>query len=295
MNRQDFQTVLGQVDNVGDTLMRNRMNAEAKQERTADRDLRERMFTEQQATRKELQTQNAAWKTQSQDQQQLQTIIKANADGSLDDASRERANQWISTHPQLSATGIQLVKPMPKTPGTMETSQTRNHAELKKLQDQIRTATTPEAKAAAEQDLADFKSLLPGRPDGIKPEKTPDDMALDVAQRRRAEAVADNKPDEVERLDLLADRLSGKLFKPVAGEVRKRDEELMQGGQPAQPPAAPVPQQPQAAGTNAPAGAGPKAVNVEAIMAEANRAIQAGAPRDAVLKELQEKYGITVK
>lgn len=231
MNRADLSLVLNQVDNVGDTLLRNRMNAEAKQERAADRNLREKMFTEQQATRKELQTQNNAWKTQNEDQQQLQMIIKANADGSLDDASRERANQWILSHPQLSATGIQLTKPMPKAVGTMETSQTRNHAELKKLQEQIRMATTPEEKAAAEQDLADFKSLLPGRPEVVKPEISQSDKELEILQRKRldAEAVADE--NAITKIDTAISKRSPK----GAGALRKRDEQLMNEAAAGQP------------------------------------------------------------
>lgn len=292
MNRADLSLVLNQIDGVGDTLLRNRMNAEAKQERAADRNLRERMFTEQQATRKELQTQNNAWKTQNEDQQQLQMIIKANADGSLDDASRERANQWIMQHPQLSATGIQLTKPMPKAVGTMETSQTRNHAELKKLQEQIRMATTPEAKAQAEQDLADFKSLLPGRE---KSEETKPDAgamtALNELQRAWAEAIKNKDQAEADRIGASIDATRQKWNINPAG-----------GAAATPAPTASQPK-PQPAATNAPVQL-PKVqtqADVDRAIQEANDAINgtgkyAGKRKDPkVVKQMLREMGIELK
>lgn len=217
---------LGQADQLGDTLLRNRVMKQQQVERGEDNAMKERMFNENVTARKDATAATAAWRTQNEDQQQLQTIIKANAEGSLDDAGREKANQWIATHPQLSGTGIQLVKPTPKTPGTMETSQTRNHSELKKLQQQIATATTPEAKAAAEKDLADFKSLLPGKP---KPELTDSEKDMETAKRARTKAQLDGEEGNLSRADDLINRLTPKQTVPIMGEVRKRDEELMGG------------------------------------------------------------------
>lgn len=62
-------------------------------------------------------------------------------------------------------------------------------------------ATTPEAKAQAEQDLADFKSLLPGRE---KSEETKPDAgamtALNELQRAWAEAIKNKDQAEADRI-----------------------------------------------------------------------------------------------
>lgn len=253
MNRADLSLVLNQVDNVGDTLLRNRMLKQRKEERAEDMGvrskeraedmgMRERMFTEQQATRKATEQATADWRKETARDRRIQAAIHNNASGTMDDASRTEFNQWIDSDPELRFSGLNLKAPPPKdAKGTMETSQTRNHAELKKLQEQIRSATTPEAKAQAEQDLADFKGLLPGRetPAAAKPAPTLDDEALKAARSKRADAVASGNAKEVERIDLLMDKLTGKNFKPVMGEMRQRDEELMAGAPPnavTQPP-----------------------------------------------------------
>src|SRR6478609_8229828 len=163
MQRADMAMVLNEANNLGDTLLKNRVMAQQDKQNTADRDLRKQEMGLASADRETQANNLAGWRTQQQDQSMLQNYLKANADGSLDDDGRAKANQWISAHPYFGGTGMQLVKPPKKEVGTMETSQTRNHAELKKLQEQIRTATTPEEKAQAEQDLADFRTLLPGR------------------------------------------------------------------------------------------------------------------------------------
>lgn len=201
MNRQDFQTVLGQVDNVGDTLLRNRMNADAKAERGLDRNLRERMFTEQQAGRQATEQATADWRKESARDRRIQAAIHNNASGTMDDASRNEFNQWIDNDPELRFSGLNLKAPPAKeAAGTMETSQTRNAAELRKLQQQVASALTPEAKAQAEQELADFKGLLPGR---TEPEEKPDAgamTALNELQRAWAEAVKKNTPEEADRI-----------------------------------------------------------------------------------------------
>ena len=213
MNRADLSLVLNQVDNVGNTLLQNRMLKQRKEERAEDMGvrskeraedmgMRERMFTEQQATRKATEQATADWRKETARDRRIQAAIHNNASGTMDDASRNEFNQWIDSDPELRFSGLNLKAPPPKdAPGQMETSQTRNHAELKKLQEQIRSATTPEAKAQAEQDLADFKGLLPGRD---KPEETKPDSgamtALTELQRSWAEAVKNNNPDEADRI-----------------------------------------------------------------------------------------------
>jgi hypothetical protein len=212
MNRADLSLVLNQVDNVGDTLLQNRMLKQRKEERTEDMGvrskertedmgMRERMFTEQQATRKATEQATADWRKETARDRRIQAAIHNNASGTMDDASRTEFNQWIDSDPELRFSGLNLKAPPPKdAKGTMETSQTRNHAELKKLQEQIRSATTPAAKAQAEQDLADFKGLLPGRE---TPETKPDAgamTALNELQRSWAEEVKNNNPEEADRI-----------------------------------------------------------------------------------------------
>lgn len=159
MNRADFAMALGQADQLGNTLLKNRMIDQQQSNRSEDNALKERMFNEQVTARKEASKQTNDWRTKNQDQIQLQTIIKANSDGSLDDAGRETANQWIANHPQLSGTGIQLIKPMPKQPGQFNTAPGHNLEILTQLRNDVAAATTPEAKTAASQKLDDFMSL----------------------------------------------------------------------------------------------------------------------------------------
>jgi hypothetical protein len=174
MNRADWGMVLNQANNLGDTLLQNRMMKQQETQRAADLARQQSQFDETMKWRREeneaqtnYRTNQAQdvkdWRTRNEDQQQLQTLIRANADGSLDDAGREKANAWIAQNPFLSATGIQLVKPIAKTAGTMETSQTRNFQALRELQQAIAEARTPDERQAAESALAEFKALLPGR------------------------------------------------------------------------------------------------------------------------------------
>ena len=150
---------LGQADQLGNTLLQNRVMKQQQTERADDRAMRERMFNENVTARKEAAKTTNDWHTQNEDQQQLQTIIKANADGSLDDAGREKANQWIASHPKLSGTGIQLVKPMPKQPGQFNTAPGHNLEVLTQLRADVAKATTPADKANAAQKLNDFLAL----------------------------------------------------------------------------------------------------------------------------------------
>ena len=292
MNRADLSLVLNQVDNVGDTLLRNRMMTDQKAERTADRGLRERMFTEQQATRKATEQATADWRKETARDRRIQAAIHNNASGTMDDASRNEFNAWIDSDPELRFSGLNLKAPPPKdAKGTMETSQTRNHAELKKLQEQIRSATTPEAKAQAEQDLADFKGLLPGRD---KPEETKPDAgamtALTELQRSWAEAVKNNDPAEADRIARSIEATRQKWNINPGGPAGAA------GSKPAAAaPVAPVAAAPAANQEQDPDDSQAGAVNVDEIMAEAQAAIKAGAPRAKVIAELRSKYGITVK
>lgn len=292
MNRADLSLVLNQVDNVGNTLLQNRMLKQRKEERAEDMGMRERMFTEQQATRKATEQATADWRKETARDRRIQAAIHNNASGTMDDASRNEFNQWIDSDPELRFSGLNLKAPPPKdAKGTMETSQTRNHAELKKLQEQIRSATTPEAKAQAEQDLADFKGLLPGRetPQAAKPVPTLDDEALKAARSKRADAVAAGNNAEVSRIDVLMDKLSGKLFKPAIGDLRMAESGRSDTGSqsiPAAPPNATQPQDPD----DSQAGA----VNVDVALQEAEEAIRAGAPRAKVIERLK-KLGINIQ
>lgn len=285
-NRQDLALVLNQVDNVGDTLLQNRMLKQRKEERTEDMGMRERMFTEQQATRKATEQATADWRKETARDRRIQAAIHNNASGTMDDASRNEFNQWIDSDPELRFSGLNLKAPPPKdAKGTMETSQTRNHAELKKLQEQIRSATTPEAKAQAEQDLADFKGLLPGR---AKNEPDPDAgamTALNELQRAWATAVKDNNPDEAARIAKSIEATRAKWNINPGGPSAA-------GSKPAAAPAAAAPSANQ---EQDPDDSQAGAVNVDEIMAEAQAAIKAGAPRAKVIAELRSKYGITVK
>lgn len=176
-NRQDMNMVLGQMDELGNTMMKNRVLKQQEQERNdlmgqrerfqqTDTNLRTKQMDQNAQMHKDQMQTNSDWKTQADDQHTLQIGIKANADGSMDDAGRQKFNQWILAHPKLAGTGIQLIAPPVAQKGRMETSQTRNLEQLRELQAQIAAATTPEEKQQAEQDLASFKELLhQGPPD----------------------------------------------------------------------------------------------------------------------------------
>ena len=185
MLRQDFAMALGQADQLGNTLLQNRMMKQQQSNRVEDNAMRERMFNEQQTTRKEAAKANNDWRTQNEDQQQLQTIIKANAEGSLDDAGREKANQWIATHPKLGGTGIQLVKPQPKQAGQFNTAPGYNLEILTQLRNDVAVATTPEAKAQASQKLADFQALT-GKAEKVGGE---DDMETVTETTEKVDAI----------------------------------------------------------------------------------------------------------
>lgn len=170
-NRQDMNMVLGQMDELGNTLMKNRVLKQQEQERNdlmgqrerfqqTDTNLRTKQLDQNAQMHKDQMQTNSDWKTQADDQHTLQIGIKANADGSMDEAGRQKFNQWILAHPKLAGTGIQLIAPPMAQKGRMETSQTRNLEQLRELQAQIAAATTPAEKQQAEQDLASFKELL---------------------------------------------------------------------------------------------------------------------------------------
>jgi hypothetical protein len=214
---------LGQADQLGNTLLQNRMMKQQQAERGEDRAMRERMFNENVTARKEATTANNEWRTQNEDQQQLQTIIKANAEGSLDDAGRAKANQWIATHPKLSGTGIQLIKPIPKQPGQFNTAPGRNLEILTQLRQAVAQATTPEEKATASQQLNDFMSFT-GKP--AKPEIDP---RLSAAKKAAIDAELSGDAGAMERAQKIINQVTPKETVPVMGDVRKRDEELMGG------------------------------------------------------------------
>lgn len=201
MLRQDFAMALGQADQLGNTLLQNRMMKQQQTNRTEDNAMRERMFNEQQTTRKEAAKANNEWRTQNEDQQQLQTIIKANAEGSLDDAGREKANQWIATHPKLGGTGIQLIKPMPKQPGQFNTALGHDLEILTQLRNDVAMATTEDDKNAATQKLADFQTLA-GK-GGNATEAKPDagaQTALNELQRGWAAAIKNDDMPTANRI-----------------------------------------------------------------------------------------------
>src|SRR6478752_5786464 len=114
MQRADMAMVLNEANNLGDTLLKNRVMAQQDKQNTADRDLRKQELGLAHTERETQNTNLANWRTQQQDQSMLQNYLKANADGSLDDDGRAKANQWISAHPYFSHTGLQLVKPPAK-------------------------------------------------------------------------------------------------------------------------------------------------------------------------------------
>lgn len=210
---------LGQADQLGNTLLQNRVMKQQQSNRVEDNAMRDRMFNEQQTTRKEAATANNEWRTQNEDQQQLQTIIKANAEGSLDDAGREKANQWIATHPKLGSTGIQLIKPQPKQPGQFNTAPGRNLEILTQLRERVKSATTPEGRAEANQQLADFQSFT-GKKQEIDPR-------LSAAKKAAIDAELSGDVGAMERAQNIINQVTPKETVPVMGDVRKRDEELM--------------------------------------------------------------------
>jgi len=270
MNRQDFNTVLGQVDNLGNTLLQNRVMEQQTGERQQERDWRQKMFTEQQATRADLNKQNAEWKNQNEDQQTLQMIIRANADGSFDDAARQRANEWITQHPALGKTGIQLSKPAEKSTGQFNTAPGHNLKILTDLRAQIRAAQNGGDTAGAQnlqQQLDDFMALT-GKAPEAKAANDPSAKAVETARAAKTKAQLDGDAEAEARADSLLARLTPAQFQPVMGDVRRAEQQ----------------------DTSAPGKP-----DHAAILAEAQQAIQKGADPVKVKARLKEKFGITLK
>jgi hypothetical protein len=143
---------LGQMDELGNTLMKNRVLQQQKDERNQLVDQRDRFQTQDVGLRQQAidasKTQHADalkqsndWHTQAQDSSELQAALKANAAGELDDAARTKVNQWLSAHPKFGPTGIQLTAPPVKAnKGTFETANTREAQYKTDLQDQLAAA-----------------------------------------------------------------------------------------------------------------------------------------------------------
>ena len=170
MNRADMQMMLGQADELGNTLMKNRVLKQQNDERnqlvdqrnrfqTQDVGLRQQQIDNQAKEHSDNTTMVGNARSDEADTKTLSAGIQANMTGQFDDASREQFNGWLASHPKFN--GLRVVAPPQVQKGTMETSQTRNFSQLQKLQQQIAAATTPEQKQQAEDQLATFKQLLP--------------------------------------------------------------------------------------------------------------------------------------
>lgn len=212
-NRQDMNMVLGQMDELGNTLMKNRVLKQQEQERNdlmgqrerfqqTDTNLRTKQLDQNAQMHKDQMQTNSDWKTQADDQHTLQIGIKANADGSMDEAGRQKFNQWILAHPKLAGTGIQLIAPpAPKEAGQMETANTRDFKQLQELQALIAKATNPQEKQQAEAAKAQFEGMISRRSETPpEPYDPAQKAALSAGGAEWAKANAENDQEKADRI-----------------------------------------------------------------------------------------------
>jgi len=154
-------------------------------------------------------------------------IIRANADGSLDDAARQRANEWIMQHPALGKTGIQLSKPAEKPTGQFNTAPGHNLKILTDLRAQIRAAQNGGDTAGAQnlqQQLDDFMALT-GKAPEVKSANDPSAKAVETARAAKTKAQLDGDAEAEARADSLLARLTPAQFQPVMGDVRRAEQQ----------------------------------------------------------------------
>ena len=77
MNRQDFQVALGQADQLGNTLLQNRVMKQQRVERGEDNAMKERMFNEQVGARKEATKATADWRKETAKDSRIKTADRS--------------------------------------------------------------------------------------------------------------------------------------------------------------------------------------------------------------------------
>lgn len=313
------------MGNLGDSFRQNRQDSEARKQRDIENSLRERQLKNQEQSQQRAEAgQTEAWLTG--DDGGL-VHYKGTPDGlqQVLDGAQQKGRTLRVTQPPKSKASIgsfttstpagdftfhldspedvdkvmEQAKKMggTKKGGEFKTAPIANAEHLASLQDAVTQATTPEAKAKAEQALESFNQLVKAsKTDPTEYETvTEDDPGFEGK-----EAVPGVPPSHREIFGIKIPGTSNPgtpgtpaiPARPKQSVSYKRPRGAAMTPPPTMPNAAPAP----AAESNV-AGKAPQpvAANTEAIMAEANAAIKAGANPAAVKARLKEKYGITVK
>ena len=218
MLRQDFAMALGQADQLGNTLLQNRMMKQQQSNRVEDNAMRERMFTEQQGLRQDANTRQLNKQKLDEEQAYFGAAYKSvmgNPD--ITDEEIESHNKKLASFEYLG--GMRVARPVPKKPGQFNTAPGRNLEILTQLRERVKSATTPEGRAEANQQLADFQSFT-GKKQEIDPR-------LSAAKKAAIDAELSGDVGAMERAQNIINQVTPKETVSVMGDVRKRDEELM--------------------------------------------------------------------
>lgn len=304
---------LGQADQLGDNLLQNRVMKQQATERGEDRAMREKMFNENVTARKDATTANNAWRSQNEDQQNLQLLLKANADGLMDDAGRAKANAWLNQHPQLSRTGIQLVRPQPKQPGTSKNAAAMGEEHLTKLQDDVAAAKESGDPKAIERALRREANYAAEKAGTSKPQKPESDARLNAAKKAAIDAELSGDDKAMQRAQKIIDAIENPpiaqptqdFSAPDIGTAAKNFNTLTQSPfsprQTTPPQPAPAaakgdfvqPQDPDDSDMNAPRSADPQS-RVDEVIREAQKMIALGVDSAIVIAEVKKIHGVTL-
>jgi len=232
MNRQDFSMALGQADQLGNTLLQNRVMKQQQIERADDRAMRERMFGEQQLLRKENSARQLNKQKLDEERAFFETAYKSvMGNPNITDDELSQYNNKLRAFEYLG--GIQLVKPQPKQPGTAKNAAAMGEEHLTKLQDDLAAAKeSGDAKSIerAQRRVDNYASEKTGAIKPTTPKPTDSDRKLEAAKAAATKAELDGDDTAKQRADAIIARLENPQ-KPVGmGEVRQRDEELMREG-----------------------------------------------------------------
>jgi hypothetical protein len=188
MNRADFAMALGQADQLGNTLLKNRMMEQQQSNRSEDNAMKERMFNEQVTARKDATKATADYRSLANTIREMgdftsrlqKSFTDVGNNAHTMTAAGQDGNAWARQQVQdaLDAAPEQLkgelskqfktyldpsfdwaAKGAPKQPGQFNTAPGHNLEILTQLRNDVAAATTPEAKTAASQKLDDFMSL----------------------------------------------------------------------------------------------------------------------------------------
>jgi hypothetical protein len=161
MNYKDVALLNSSLDSLGDSLLKNKMLNQQKEEAAARTGLESQRLGVDQEFRKAQQQHYNTMESRQADanttaeqrqvaqeaQGYLHTIISANAAGMLDDDQLSQVNEAMANDPNLGKTGIQLSKPRQISPqaGQNATAQALQQAEY--WEDKWAKASTDEDKA----------------------------------------------------------------------------------------------------------------------------------------------------